>query len=63
MSARLYAVQIHDYRGGWKDYGVYSMREKKCNDVGEAYTRANNQATRTLRKPKGFIPPPGSTVF
>lgn len=63
MSGRLYAVQIHDYRGGWKDYGVYSAKEKKCNDVAKAYAKANIQATRTIRKPKGFVPFPGSTIF
>lgn len=57
MAARFYCVQWCHVRRGWIDLpSLASKSEKEANDAAEQFAKTNGVVTRTIRKPKGWVP-------
>lgn len=53
---RYYSAQFCDSKKGWIDCGFFSLKEKEVDSFCEVYAKRHLIATRTHKKPKGFVP-------
>lgn len=61
MAARWYCVQAAHFIRGWLDLpSLSSMKKSEADLWAREFAETRNVATRTIRKPHGWEPPPPS---
>ena len=61
---RYYSVQFCDSRKGWQDLDkLASTSQKVANNRAKAVAEHHHLQTRTIRKPKGWVPDSDKEVY